>query len=243
MPPLAMRSRISYWPKRSGPEDGDRGRGLLAPRGAAARRCARVEAGGGVGAGGRPWACGSDMPGQRVREDPVHVGVGGELRRGGAAGGRGVSGSGVVVGRRAARAAAVRGIRPDSVSRRRLSMSRLGRAAPPERPRPPVGPAAAGGGAGGARRGAGAAGAASLPARSASAGQIVEDVREDVRGRQRRRRGGDLRRVDAHRLRADVGRVERPPGPRPGSPRRRRAAAGCRRRRPSGRRPCGWTPL
>ena len=173
MPPLAMRSRISYWPKRSGPDDATAAAGSSRRRGAAGSAPGVVVGGGVAPAAG----LGRDRTPDSVSERILSTSVFEEsFWRGGAAGVEGVTGSGVLSGAAGGRGAGFGAIRPDSVSRSRLSMSLSGGGA--------FGAGAAGGaggaGAGAAGAGAGGAGAAAFgasasPVRSSSTSEKMSD--------------------------------------------------------------------
>src|SRR5215472_9454476 len=121
MPPAAMRSRISYCPKRSGPDEGTAAAGSSRRRGAGGG----TEAGGGVAPAGR--AFGIARP-ESVSSIIRSTSVSDEsFGRGGAAGGRaggvGVPAGGVLSDGARGAAAGFDGISPESVSRSRFSMS------------------------------------------------------------------------------------------------------------------------
>src|SRR5262245_26904577 len=93
MPPAAIRSRISYWPKRSGPDDGTAASGSSRRLGGTA-----VEAGIGAGVGtpGEVFGFGSARP-DSVSERMRSTSVFDDSRGLGAAGG-GAIGGGVFTG-------------------------------------------------------------------------------------------------------------------------------------------------
>ena len=169
---VAICSSSSYWPKRSGPDDATAAAGSSRRRGAAAAVAPRgalgVVIGGGVApAGGR----GRDRTPESVSERILSTSVPEEsFWRGGAAGVEGVGGSGVLSDGAAGRGAGFGAIRPDSVSRRRLSMSLSGAGA--------FGAGAAAAAAGGADAGTtGAAGAGAAGAAGAAFGASASPVR------------------------------------------------------------------
>ena len=161
MPPLAMRSRISYWPNRSGPEDGTAASGSSRRRGSGVG--IDVPAGGGVAPAGA-LARGREIP-ESVSERILSTSVSEESL------GRGDEGAGAAAGF----AGLPPRFKPDSVSRRRFSMSSL-----PARGGGPAG-AAGGGCCGGGGAGGGAL-AAFAGGESTSSSRTSEKMSEDVSG-------------------------------------------------------------
>src|SRR5215831_9144047 len=99
MPPAAMRSRISYWPKRSGPDDGTAASGSSRRFGGGTAVEAAI--GGGVGRPGEVFGFGSARPDRvssRMRSTSVFDDSRGLGAGGAAAAGGGVIGGGVFWG-------------------------------------------------------------------------------------------------------------------------------------------------